>query len=336
MNRLIAALAAALLTCVPAAAQNVATLPLAQPLAGSERIPAQQGTGCPAKVQPCATVAVTPALLATYLTGTFQAKDGDLDAIAALATTDFGRQLLTKSDAAALRSYAGAAASGVNTDIASIQGSAARLTTARAINGISFDGSANITINAVDSTARLAASSNLADLASAATARTNLGVSATGADPAFAKLSGAAFTGGITGTTATFSGIITVVANGSYFGPSTASSGNGGNIRYRDDTGTARWLTGMLGSAGATNYSIYNLASSTEVLQIAANGNVTTPGAMTAARHCYSATVCDYAGSGAPAVAAAVGSTYRRTDGGAATTFYVKESGAGTTGWVAK
>jgi hypothetical protein len=28
--------------------------------------------------------------------------------------------------------------------------------------------------------------------------------------------------------------------------------------------------------------------------------------------------------------------TYRRTDGGAATTFYVKESGAGNTGWVGK
>ena len=43
-------------------------------------------------------------------------------------------------------------------------------------------------------------------------------------------------------------------------------------------------------------------------------------------------------GSGTPeaAITATIGSTYRRTDGGAATAFYVKESGAGNTGWVAK
>lgn len=43
-------------------------------------------------------------------------------------------------------------------------------------------------------------------------------------------------------------------------------------------------------------------------------------------------------GSGTPegAVTAAVGSTYQRTDGGAGTSFYVKESGSGNTGWVAK
>jgi len=43
-------------------------------------------------------------------------------------------------------------------------------------------------------------------------------------------------------------------------------------------------------------------------------------------------------GAGTPegAVTAAVGSTYQRTDGGAGTSFYVKESGAGNTGWVAK
>lgn len=46
----------------------------------------------------------------------------------------------------------------------------------------------------------------------------------------------------------------------------------------------------------------------------------------------------DLFGTGTPegAIAAAVGSTFRRTDGGAATSFYVKESGTGNTGWVAK
>jgi hypothetical protein len=43
-------------------------------------------------------------------------------------------------------------------------------------------------------------------------------------------------------------------------------------------------------------------------------------------------------GSGSPegVETAPVGSTYHRTDGGAGTSFYVKESGSGNTGWVAK
>lgn len=43
-------------------------------------------------------------------------------------------------------------------------------------------------------------------------------------------------------------------------------------------------------------------------------------------------------GSGTPeaAVAAPVGVIYLRSDGGASTTLYVKESGTGNTGWVAK
>ena len=43
-------------------------------------------------------------------------------------------------------------------------------------------------------------------------------------------------------------------------------------------------------------------------------------------------------GAGTPegAVTAPVGSLYTRTDGGANTTLYVKESGAGNTGWIAK
>lgn len=49
-------------------------------------------------------------------------------------------------------------------------------------------------------------------------------------------------------------------------------------------------------------------------------------------------TVCLTSGTGTPegAVTAPVGSVYLRTDGGASTTLYVKQSGAGNTGWVAK
>lgn len=45
-----------------------------------------------------------------------------------------------------------------------------------------------------------------------------------------------------------------------------------------------------------------------------------------------------YTGSGSPesVVSAGIGSLFLRTDGGASTTLYVKESGTGTTGWVAK
>ena len=46
----------------------------------------------------------------------------------------------------------------------------------------------------------------------------------------------------------------------------------------------------------------------------------------------------EYAGTGTPegAVTAPVGARYRRIDGGAGTSIYVKESGSGNTGWVAK
>lgn len=43
-------------------------------------------------------------------------------------------------------------------------------------------------------------------------------------------------------------------------------------------------------------------------------------------------------GTGSPegAITAGVGTIFLRTDGGASTTLYVKESGSGNTGWVAK
>ena len=45
-----------------------------------------------------------------------------------------------------------------------------------------------------------------------------------------------------------------------------------------------------------------------------------------------------YTGNGTPesSITAVVGSLYLRTDGGAGTTLYVKESGTGDTGWIAK
>ena len=58
------------------------------------------------------------------------------------------------------------------------------------------------------------------------------------------------------------------------------------------------------------------------------------------ANNAYASTqsLYDRWGSGSPegVVTAPVGATYHRTDGGANTSFYVKESGSGNTGWVAK
>lgn len=55
---------------------------------------------------------------------------------------------------------------------------------------------------------------------------------------------------------------------------------------------------------------------------------------------CYNAakTICDFVGTGAPegSVAAAVGSTYRRVDGGVGTAFCIKEAGSAATGWECK
>lgn len=51
-----------------------------------------------------------------------------------------------------------------------------------------------------------------------------------------------------------------------------------------------------------------------------------------------SAQVIHHSGTGTPeaALTAGIGSIYVRTDGGASTTLYIKESGTGNTGWVAK
>ena len=45
-----------------------------------------------------------------------------------------------------------------------------------------------------------------------------------------------------------------------------------------------------------------------------------------------------HTGAGTPeaVVTAPIGSTFHRTDGGAGTSFYVKESGSGNTGWIGK
>lgn len=70
-----------------------------------------------------------------------------------LSKTDASTLYLTKADASTTYLGLGAKAS-----TAGAADTAAKLATARTINGVSFDGSTNITIHATDSTARIAAS----------------------------------------------------------------------------------------------------------------------------------------------------------------------------------
>lgn len=59
---------------------------------------------------------------------------------------------------------------------------------------------------------------------------------------------------------------------------------------------------------------------------------------MYAVKYMFTATVGAFHGSGSPegVVSAGIGSTYHRTDGTAGQCFYVKETGTGNTGWIAK
>lgn len=74
------------------------------------------------------------------------------------------------------------------------------------------------------------------------------------------------------------------------------------------------------------------------LIQISGGNYVYTQMAMFSVRFMFTSTVGMFYGAGSPegALAAGIGSTYHRTDGGGGTSFYVKESGSGNTGWAAK
>jgi len=60
-----------------------------------------------------------------------------------------------------------------------------------------------------------------------------------------------------------------VDVKGVYVETGFTASGGGGNYRCRRDTGTVGWTSGILGSAGAVNWSVYDIASSAFALDIA-------------------------------------------------------------------
>jgi hypothetical protein len=70
----------------------------------------------------------------------------------------------------------------------------------------------------------------------------------------------------------TMNGALTLNINASTIGKS--GSGNGGNWRFVSDDGTTRWLSGILGGAGETSFSIYDIANSRSLLTATAAGVV--------------------------------------------------------------
>lgn len=74
-----------------------------------------------------------------------------------------------------------------------------------------------------------------------------------------------------------------------------------------------------------------------ELLVGALSGNVTLDGSLSATSLSVGTTPI-YTGAGTPegVVTAPVGALFLRTNGGAGSTLYVKESGTGNTGWAAK
>jgi len=130
-----------------------------------------------------------------------------------------------------------------------------------------------------------------------------------------------------------------------------SSTNADGNLRLIN-TGQD-WLVGMLGAPGSTALSFYNATAGALRMSISAAGAVT-PGADDSQDHGSTSlrwansfakqfrpgagAVIWTSGSGSPegVVTAPVGSLYTRTNGGANTTLYVKESGTGNTGWIAK
>jgi len=125
--------------------------------------------------------------------------------------------------------------------------------------------------------------------------------------------------------------------------PSFSGELNNGGWRLNNDGGTAGWLQCV--KTAARQYTF--LAGGSGVNQLTQfthednptyKHNVEVTGTVQTYDHFANNSVVWKTGTGSPenVVLAPVGSLYSRTDGGANTTLYVKESGTGNTGWVAK
>lgn len=162
--------------------------------------------------------------------------------------------------------------------------------------------------NAAQISQGLAATSATSANTSANAANTSAGIASTAATAAASSASSAASSAA---TAAGVAAIAPMVATSTYI-----SGGSGGNIMRVDAnvypvSGTSRFL-----GSGSNRWE----AASIEQVYFGSG----------------LASISSGTGSPEGAVAANVGSLWLRTDGGAATTLYVKESGLGNTGWIAK
>lgn len=109
-----------------------------------------------------------------------------------------------------------------------------------------------------------------------------------------------------------------------------------GEIRFGN--GTMDAANAAILKTTSTNGILFNkhLIPSTSNLSLGSSG--LPMNAVFSTKFMYSATVGDFFGTGSPegSLSAGIGSTYRRADGAAGTAFYVKETGTGNTGWIAK
>lgn len=122
--------------------------------------------------------------------------------------------------------------------------------------------------------------------------------------------------------------------------PAIVTNGNGIKFRTADNTGDVGITAGSSSFNGSLNVNSFLTGPNSSAFQlisgagqdiVLSTSRVQTNGSMQS--------LYDRFGSGSPegVVSAPVGASYHRTDGGAVTSFYVKESGGtGNTGWVAK
>lgn len=73
-----------------------------------------------------------------------------------------------------------------------------------------------------------------------------------------------------------------VIVNSIYVRVGTSGSGNGGNVRYRNDAGVDQWTVGLLGNAGATDYSWFSQTANATRMTLDNFGNLTAVGDITA------------------------------------------------------
>jgi len=276
------------------------------------------------------------------INSTSQPLDSDLTAIAALTTTTFGRSLLTKADAAATRSTIGAG-----------DGSAGTLTGTTLNSGVTASSLTSVgTLNGLTLAGLLAHNGGTATGASAATLLANLlgTFNGTGVFKAIVL--------NITNTASNSqSRLIDLQTNSSskfnvdmlgdaYASNSLTSGGyiEAGTTAFVSWTGRSRIYSPANGdfrltNTAGTDFGKLQFGGSTSSFP-AVKRNAATLEIKLADDSEFAAvqTLYDRFGAGSPEsiVTAPVGAVYHRTDGGAGTSLYVKESGTGNTGWVAK